>query len=561
MRLWAWLLAGIFLAVGLSGLPASAQVPVLPSFEFSYSETTAPGLGAFGSVCIRLDGQCLFEIAPGHSDFGARVREIQPRMNRIARAYFRSKEPSLIVRQEPAGAIVDLYVQVGDGPDVRLMSVTSEDARLTASAIPSRAEEIAERIRQGLMEARAERRPEILRRQAYIAGGVLGTTLIASLLLRRPLLRSKRSKKALEAERGFPSQPISQQLDRKRRFNVAEAAQRSLQVLHLLLWVGSAWYVLGLLPHTRPLQAWSLESLQIPLRLGLVVLATYAIARLSYAAIDRLTSALLVSERLLTPEAGLRLQLRVGTLSGVAKGAATVALAVAAAIVSLWAIGVNIAPLLAGAGIIGLALSLASQNLIRDALNGFFILLEDQYAVGDIISVGDRVGLVESINLRITQFRNSEGALITVPNGEIRAVANLSNHWSRADLKIPVAYQADIDQALNVVREVTLTLSREDPWSDLILEPPLVLGADEFGQLGVVIRVWIKTLPLKQWEVARECRRRLKIAFDSAGIQLALTQQSFWVGGKQLSKRANSSLPHGSESPIDAWVTPDEGED
>jgi small conductance mechanosensitive channel len=191
--------------------------------------------------------------------------------------------------------------------------------------------------------------------------------------------------------------------------------------------------------------------------------------------------------------------------------------------VGLSTIGINIVPLLAGAGIVGVAISLASQNLIKDAINGFLIILEDQYAIGDFINVGGTTeGLVENLNLRITQLRDAQGRLITIPNSEIKIVANLSNSWSRADLTIPVHYHADFDEALNLINTVAQEMCDDPQWRKKILDRPQVLGVDNFGDQSMIIRVWIKTKPLKQWEVAREFRRRLKVAFDDAGLPIAL---------------------------------------
>jgi small conductance mechanosensitive channel len=171
--------------------------------------------------------------------------------------------------------------------------------------------------------------------------------------------------------------------------------------------------------------------------------------------------------------------------------------------------------------------------LIKDALNGFFIILEDQYAVGDIISVGQVSGLVEQLNLRITQLRDAEGRLITIPNSEIKIVANLSSNWSRADLKIAIDYQMNIDRALAIITQVAEDISKEENWREKIWESPQVLGVEEFSDRGVVIRVWIKTEPLKQWEVAREFRRRIKKAFKQAGMPLPLPQQQVWINPSQ----------------------------
>ena len=257
-------------------------------------------------------------------------------------------------------------------------------------------------------------------------------------------------------------------------------------------------------------------------------LGTYITVRFSYVLIDRFTSALAINA-LLTPEDALRLHLRVSTISGVTKSLSTLSGCAIGTLIALTTVGVNIAPLLAGAGLLGVAVSLASQNIIKDAINGFFIILEDQYALGDVINVGNVGGLVENLNLRITQLRDSEGRLITIPNSEIKIVANLSSRWSRADLSIPVAYHADIDQALELINTVGVQMDADPKWLEQIIETPQVLGVENFGDRGLMIRVWIKTQPLKQWEVAREYRRRVKVAFDKVGIAIPLPQQAIWL--------------------------------
>lgn len=272
-----------------------------------------------------------------------------------------------------------------------------------------------------------------------------------------------------------------------------------------------------------------LAALQIPLILCVVALLTYVVICFSYALIDRFTSALVSSGTFLAPETSERLQLRVSTISGVTKSITTIAWLIVSTLLALMLLGVNVIPLLAGASLIGVAVSLASQSLIKDAINGFLIILEDQYALGDVINVGNVGGLVENLNLRMTQIRDSEGRLITIPNSEIKIVANLSNRWSRADLSIPVGYQSDIDSCLKLIEHVALEMDEDPQWQEQIVEKPKVLGVENFGDRGLIIRVWIKTQPLKQWDVAREYRRRLKIAFDEAGISIPLPQQAIWV--------------------------------
>lgn len=223
-----------------------------------------------------------------------------------------------------------------------------------------------------------------------------------------------------------------------------------------------------------------------------------------------------------------RMQLRINTISRLVGGIITAFWVILGIVVAITIVGIDVTPLLAGAGILGLALSFASQNLIKDALNGFFIILEDQYAVGDIVNIGDFGGQVENLNLRITQLRDPEGRLITIPNSEIKTVANLSSQWSRADINIPVAYQTNIDLSLKLVTKVAVEMFEARDWQSKILEVPEVLGVDDFGERGAVIRVWIKTHPFMQWEVAREFRRRIHNAFQQAGIPLPVPQRQIW---------------------------------
>ncbi|ELS01692.1 small-conductance mechanosensitive channel [Xenococcus sp. PCC 7305] len=176
-------------------------------------------------------------------------------------------------------------------------------------------------------------------------------------------------------------------------------------------------------------------------------------------------------------------------------------------------------------GFTSFALSLASQNLLKDLLSGLFILWEDQYAVGDVILVGDQGGLVEKITLRITQLRNLDGELITIPNGSIEMVRNLSSDWSRVNYAIEIGYDADVDRALEVIEAVAQQLYGDSQWQEKILEAPEILGIDNISHTGVLIRLIIKTKPLEQWSVAREFRRRLKKALDEQGIKVGIPQQ------------------------------------
>ncbi len=185
-------------------------------------------------------------------------------------------------------------------------------------------------------------------------------------------------------------------------------------------------------------------------------------------------------------------------------------------------------------GFLSFAVSLASQNLLKDLIAGLLILWEDQYAVGDVIVVGDQAGLVEQLTLRITQLRNLDGELITIPNGTIEMVKNLSSEWSRVNYAVEVNYDADVEKVMTVMTAIANEMYQEAAWQNLILEPPEILGVDNIAHTGILIRLIIKTQPLEQWAVAREYRLRLKNAFDKEGISIGIPQQNVYINDSLL---------------------------
>lgn len=195
--------------------------------------------------------------------------------------------------------------------------------------------------------------------------------------------------------------------------------------------------------------------------------------------------------------------------------------------------GVNLGPLIAGAGIIGIALGFGAQGLVRDFLSGVTMLSEDQFGVGDTIDVGDATGVVEGVSLRTTRVRDVTGTLWHVPNGEIRRVGNMSQEWSRALLDIGIAYGADIDRAAEIIGAVAADMAHEPEHRDSFLDEPEVWGVEDLGVDSVAIRLVIKTQPGRQWAIARELRRRIKNAFDEAGIEIPFPQRTLWLRTEQ----------------------------
>ena len=217
-----------------------------------------------------------------------------------------------------------------------------------------------------------------------------------------------------------------------------------------------------------------------------------------------------------------RRQQRAQTIGSVLRSIASFAVFGIAATMVLSELGLNLGPVVASAGIIGVAVGFGAQNLIKDFLTGMFMILEDQYGVGDVIDAGPATGTVESVGLRSTRLRDVEGTVWHIRNGEIIRVGNKSQGWARAVLDVPVAWETDIPRALTVVKAVIDSVWRDPEWSAHVLEEPEVWGVEGMGSDGVLLRLVVKTAPLEQWNVAREVRLRLKEAFDRSGIEVGV---------------------------------------
>lgn len=236
----------------------------------------------------------------------------------------------------------------------------------------------------------------------------------------------------------------------------------------------------------------------------------------------------------------LRAAARAETIGSVLRSVTSIVLYSIATLVALGEVGINLAPLIAGAGVVGVALGFGAQSLVKDFLSGLFMLAEDQYGVGDIVDVGEAVGEVEVVNLRTTRVRAIDGTVWHVPNGEIRRVGNMSQQWARALLDVEVAYDTDLDAAMQVVKDEADRLWREDEWKTQMLDEPEVWGVQALGASGITIRLVIKTQPGEQFKVSRELNRRLKARFDREGIEIPFPQQVMWMRQDQPAEGATS---------------------
>ena len=186
--------------------------------------------------------------------------------------------------------------------------------------------------------------------------------------------------------------------------------------------------------------------------------------------------------------------------------------------------GMNITPIITGAGIVGLAVGFGAQNLVRDVISGFFLIFEDQIRVGDVAKINGVGGTVENIRLRTTILRDVEGTVHIFPNGEIKQVANLTKEFSYYLINLGVAYKENVDQVMDVLKKIGEELQKDPDYAPLILDPLEIMGVDDFGDSQVTIKLRIKTLPLKQWVVGRELRRRIKNTFDEKKIEIPFPQ-------------------------------------
>jgi len=225
------------------------------------------------------------------------------------------------------------------------------------------------------------------------------------------------------------------------------------------------------------------------------------------------------------------------TVAGVLFSAGSKVVWAVAILTALPEFGLNITPVAALAGLASLAIGFGAQNLVRDLITGFYIVLEDQYVVGDTIQIGETVGRVEHVTLRRTVVRDPRGALVTVANGEIRTVSNLSRDWSQAFVDVSLAPETPLDKTLQALEAAAAELRGDPAWSQALVDGPRILGVESFGRAASTVRLQVRTVPTRQDEVSRELRRRIQIEFQRQGIPLSSVQR-FELEGASLSPLA-----------------------
>lgn len=306
--------------------------------------------------------------------------------------------------------------------------------------------------------------------------------------------------------------------------NLLEMALLITGLLQVSLLAGGIGAIAIFFPGSR---IGSLLLMQQSVRVPLMWLALIVVRWLLLLAIDHSVNSWTIESTLRNPSSR-RYALRAVTYTKMLKNLATIVCIGIGIVLTLVIVGIN-QSMLTGAGVLAVGAGLLLRNILEDFMQGLLIISTDRFAIGDVVTIPPHGGFVENMNLFNTQLRGIDGQLTSLPNGQIRAVENLTKDWSRVNFLVEVAADEDLRAVLELIRQVAEGMRHDPDWADSILSPPEVLGVDELRQSGCLIRVWIQTLPLAQWPVGREFRLRVKEAFDREGIRLGLPRQELLV--------------------------------
>lgn len=579
-------LLACLLTIG-TGLPVRGQIsfpnPATQSIE--QLPVGVQRLGAIEVASVRLEGRELFEIAsPTAWDrlnsnrqitpVEVRTEYIEANLNRIISfnrdptleviaLYLPQKshqQQNIYTKYDPEtlqvfvsqlrGATVILATDARHSLPLQLLTVTEWDASYHGQTIEKLAQQWRSQIFQVLSQKLQERLPRAIQQQINEATANVLAAIVASCLLwvvqrwlkaRDKVLVARQADEIAESSVDVVSSSASNsqrheffdslrtQLSIEQRRSFVAFLQLLLRWGQVVVWLGGIASVFFSFPPTKQL-AW--QVLGTPIQL-LLIWFLIGLANWIGDELIRRLSNVWKNEQFFRFESSMvedvqRKSLRIATTVSAIKGLKSFAVWLLGVAWTFQSLGVPIGSVLAGGAVVAFALSFGFQNLVKDLVNGCLILWEDQYGIGDVVAIGNTAGLVEHMNLRITQIRDNEGRLISVPNSSIARVENLTRTWSRVDFTIEIAYDTDIEQALAVVRDVAQQIYTEPEWRKLILELPEVLGVDRISHAGMLIRVWLKTQPLQQWSVEREFRLRIRVALAENSIGIGTPQHIIW---------------------------------
>lgn len=570
-RLLSLLLAfclGLGLVLAMSA-PGMAQLPGLEGLGAVTSSGPPPGVQRYGSIEVApvkspINGNVLFTVASptvydrSSNDSSIPVeKRAEEVTSRLWRAIRRGMDPATLKVQISRLNNVTI-IEASDATYTRpliLVSVTNEDADFHGKPIADLAEEwrnsLDKELRNGLSQLTFASILQSLKSVAKFLVGLVILSLFVMLLKyairsrQQVLRRQRRELKAhqpvagpADPQQSQPATPapehlaqqrtqflqrLKQTLSLERRLGFWELVQWLLFWTLILVWYFGLYRIFSQIPFLARLSTWILG---VPVQLLVIWFVTGLAIRISRRLIDRLKTTWEDHEFLNLGDAQRRV-LRTSTIAGAAKGMVTVLIVVMGLLAALNTLGIPTGSVLAIGGLLGLAISFGSQSLVKDLVNGCLILAEDQFAIGDVIDLGHVSGLVENLNLRVTQLRSADGELVTIPNSAIMEVKNLTRSWSRVNFSIDVAYQTDPRQALAVLRQVSQDFYDDPEWHEKLLAAPDVLGIDSVSHGGMSITIWIQTAPAQQWAVGREFRLRVRQALEANDIAIGVPRQAY----------------------------------
>ena len=576
LRLGVFFVLALALGI-LCNAHSVAQLPLPEAISQGGGSPSSSAVVRYGSIEVApvnspLDGKELFKLAsptvydrsPDSLEEGLAVERRAEEVNvRLWRAIDRPMDPETLqieISRLNNVTIINARDNTYTQPLI-LVSVTGVDADFNGKPIDELAIKwqgvLEQELRDGLKQFSQEELIKSLVRalQIVLMLGVM-TAVLGGLKYgvgrrQRFLRRRKQALKASEAaqapvdpQQNTPPESQTNNLLHHQRTRFLEGLQQTLNLDQrlwllgigqwLLFWLGVlAWYLglYWLLSEIPFLARFSRWVLGVPISLLAVWFFTSLAIRISHRLVDGLKTTWQEYEFINLGDAQRR-ELRASSIAGASKGMITVLIVGAGLLVGLNILGFSTSSVLAIGGLLGLAISFGSQSLIKDLVNGCLILAEDQFAIGDVIDLGHVSGLVENLNLRITQLRSVDGELVTVPNSMITEVKNLTRSWSRVNYSVDVAYQTNPEKALMVLRQVAQELYEHPDWRDKMLAPPDVLGIDRVSHQGMTITTWIQTAPAQQWAVGREFRFRVRKALEENGIEIGIPQQTFKLNSK-----------------------------
>jgi moderate conductance mechanosensitive channel len=536
---------------------ARAQsLPGLPSASASPGQL-APGVridGAFRTAPIWLDGVPLFRIAtpvtvaPNQTSVEARVQLVESALAQLVAT--KSSDPNSGTIYDPGTLKVDVHPEgtlaVLEATDKKhptplpILTVTNDDARYQRMPENALSQQWQTTLQTALVQALDKRQPGTLQRNLQLLWKVglvfVAITAVLVIVIRRVGDRETVLARQVEAnEQSIGSAPDAPTAgdgasarQRMRFMGLAIRAADPAMSLTLwralrglltwavvLLWFGGIISALALFPQTTPLGEIIYHRAS---RIAFTWIGAALLMRVVAIGVTQAARIYGGRHHGVFGEEHARRMLRVPTIANTTIGFATFVIVFAAILATLSLLGISTASVLTIGGLVALAASLAAQNLIRDFLNGFLVLLEDQYVVGDYVIIGDRSGLVEHMTLRIVQLRDSSGNLATIPHSQANEVVNCSRNWSRVDYRIAIDPSADVSKAIDTLRATIRGLAEEKNWKSALVDPVEWVGVDAVSTAGIVLRASIKTAPLRQFEVRRELNDRVVVAFRKADI-------------------------------------------